>query len=67
MKTECNQRLVLLLYKQGNLVDSGTTNFGVNVAGFVLHSAIHAARPDAKCVVHVHHNACVAVSRVIVS
>ncbi|XP_059352723.1 protein hu-li tai shao-like isoform X5 [Daphnia carinata] len=47
---------------QGNVVDPGTTNFGVNIAGFVLHSAIHAARPDAKCVVHVHHPACVAVS-----
>jgi len=47
---------------QGNLVDPGTTNFGVNVAGFVLHSAIHAARPDAKCVIHIHHHSCVAVS-----
>lgn len=47
---------------QGNIVDPGTTNFGVNVAGFILHSAIHAARPDAKCVIHVHHPACVAVS-----
>ena len=44
------------------MVDPGTTNFGVNIAGFVLHSAIHAARPDAKCVVHIHHPACVAVS-----
>ncbi len=32
------------------------------MAGFVLHSAIHAARPDAKCVMHIHHPACVAVS-----
>ena len=48
---------------QGNLVDAGTTHFGVNVAGFVLHSAIHAARPDAKCVLHVHNSSCVAVSR----
>ncbi|XP_046446650.1 protein hu-li tai shao-like isoform X5 [Daphnia pulex] len=47
---------------QGNVVDPGTTNFGVNIAGFVLHSAIHAARPDAKCVVHIHHPACVAIS-----
>ena len=43
-------------------MDPGTTNFGVNVAGFVLHSAIHAARPDAKCVIHIHHHSCVAVS-----
>ena len=49
-------------FLQGNLVDPGTTNFGVNVAGFVLHSAIHAARPDAKCVIHIHHHACIAVS-----
>jgi len=49
---------------QGNLVDPGTTNFGVNVAGFVLHSAIHAARPDAKCVIHIHHHACIAVSAI---
>src|ERR1700680_4276682 len=26
----------------------------INPAGFVIHSAIHAAREDAKCVLHVH-------------
>merc|ERR1740137_421930 len=40
---------------QGNVVDQGTTNFGVNVAGFTLHSAIHAARPDIRCIIHLHH------------
>jgi ribulose-5-phosphate 4-epimerase/fuculose-1-phosphate aldolase len=34
----------------------------VNPAGFVIHSAIHAARPDVQCVLHVHTNAGVAVS-----
>ncbi len=34
----------------------------VNYAGFVIHSAIHAARPDVQCVLHVHTNAGVAVS-----
>ncbi len=28
--------------------------FPVNPAGFVIHSAIHAAREDAKCVIHLH-------------
>merc|ERR1712156_1362369 len=37
---------------QGEVVEAGTTNFGVNVAGFMLHAAIHSARPDLKCVVH---------------
>src|SRR5262249_59707832 len=34
----------------------------VNPAGFVIHSAIHAARPDAVCVLHTHTVAGVAVS-----
>ena len=28
--------------------------YQVNPAGFVIHSAIHAARHDAKCVLHTH-------------
>lgn len=38
---------------QGNVVEKGTTNFGVNSLGFRLHAALHAARPDIKCVIHV--------------
>ncbi|XP_059235738.1 alpha-adducin isoform X1 [Mustela nigripes] len=47
---------------QGEIVDRGSTNLGVNQAGFVLHSAIYAARPDVKCVVHIHTPAGAAVS-----
>ena len=36
--------------------------FAVNPAGFVIHSAIHAAREDAQCVLHLHTSAGVAVS-----
>lgn len=36
--------------------------FPVNPAGFTIHSAIHAARPDAKCVLHVHTANGIAVS-----
>ncbi len=38
------------------------TNFPVNPAGFVIHSAVHEARPDAGCVLHTHTRAGVAVS-----
>ena len=34
----------------------------VNPAGFVIHSAVHAVRPDAGCVLHTHTRAGVAVS-----
>ena len=38
------------------------TSYLVNEAGFTIHSAIHAAREDAGCVVHLHTVAGVAVS-----
>lgn len=47
---------------QGEIVDRGSTNLGVNQAGFTLHSAIYAARPDVKCIVHTHTPAGAAVS-----
>ncbi|XP_026052728.1 alpha-adducin isoform X3 [Carassius auratus] len=47
---------------QGEIVDRGSTNLGVNQAGFTLHSAIYAARPDVKCIVHIHTPAGAAVS-----
>uniref|UniRef100_A0A480XCA5 Alpha-adducin n=1 Tax=Sus scrofa TaxID=9823 RepID=A0A480XCA5_PIG len=47
---------------QGDVVDRGSTNLGVNQAGFTLHSAVYAARPDVKCVVHIHTPAGAAVS-----
>ena len=36
--------------------------FPVNPAGFVIHSAVHEARPDAGCVLHTHTRAGVGVS-----
>jgi ribulose-5-phosphate 4-epimerase/fuculose-1-phosphate aldolase len=45
---------------QGKKVDDSP--FPVNPAGFVIHSAIHAGRHDAKCVLHTHTVSGVAVS-----
>ena len=38
------------------------TPYTVNRAGFVIHSAIHAARPDAHCIMHIHSTAGMAVA-----
>src|SRR5499425_634556 len=38
--------------QQGNKLEESP--FPVNPAGFVIHSAIHAARHDARCVLHTH-------------
>ncbi|ESO97018.1 hypothetical protein LOTGIDRAFT_115246 [Lottia gigantea] len=47
---------------QGEVIDAGSTNFGINKAGFILHSAIHQARPDIKCIIHIHTPEAIAVS-----
>jgi ribulose-5-phosphate 4-epimerase/fuculose-1-phosphate aldolase len=44
----------------GNIVQD--TEYTINPAGFVIHSAVHAARPDAKCVLHTHTVAGMAVA-----
>jgi ribulose-5-phosphate 4-epimerase/fuculose-1-phosphate aldolase len=45
---------------EGRKVDDAP--FAVNAAGFVIHSAVHAARHDARCVLHTHTLNGVAVS-----
>lgn len=47
---------------EGNVVDEHFPNHRVNRAGFVIHSAIHQARPDLHCVIHTHTAAGIAVS-----
>jgi ribulose-5-phosphate 4-epimerase/fuculose-1-phosphate aldolase len=44
----------------GELVEGA--EYPVNKAGFIIHSAIHRARPDVNCVLHTHTRAGVAVS-----
>ena len=48
----------------GNVIDAGsaTSDEDINVTGFIIHSAIHAARPDVHCVMHSHAQAGLAVS-----
>ncbi|GAB1289567.1 Alpha-adducin [Apodemus speciosus] len=62
VNSEQEHFLIVKVNLQGDIVDRGSTNLGVNQAGFTLHSAIYAARPDAKCIVHIHTPAGAAVS-----
>jgi ribulose-5-phosphate 4-epimerase/fuculose-1-phosphate aldolase len=45
---------------EGNI--AGNSAWPVNPAGFLIHSAIHAAREDAHCVIHTHTTAGLAVA-----
>ena len=53
------------LYKidvDGNVLLKPDTDYDILRAGFIIHSAIHAARPDIDCVIHTHSRAGTAVS-----
>jgi ribulose-5-phosphate 4-epimerase/fuculose-1-phosphate aldolase len=44
----------------GSIVED--TDYAVNPAGILIHTAIHAARPDIQCIAHTHTNAGMAVA-----
>ncbi|WP_261841933.1 class II aldolase/adducin family protein [Aliamphritea ceti] len=44
----------------GNILDD--TPYEINPAGFTIHSAVHAVREDAHCVMHLHTPATIAVA-----
>ncbi|KAM9858409.1 beta-adducin isoform 4-T5 [Aulostomus maculatus] len=46
----------------GEVVEKGSTNLGVDTERFSLHSAIYSARPDVRCLLHLHTPATAAVS-----
>jgi ribulose-5-phosphate 4-epimerase/fuculose-1-phosphate aldolase len=45
----------------GNIL-SDRTGLGISRGGFMIHSAVHAARPEVECVLHAHTTATITVS-----
>jgi ribulose-5-phosphate 4-epimerase/fuculose-1-phosphate aldolase len=46
---------------EGNVLWKPETDYGLSRAGYVIHSAIHKARPDVACVIHTHTRAGIAI------
>lgn len=46
---------------EGNVLDSQSP-FTINPAGFTIHSAVHIARHEAQCALHLHHPDAIAVA-----
>ena len=46
----------------GIATDPGSTQLGIHRESFALHSTIHLARPDIRCIIHVNAIAGAAVS-----
>src|SRR3954465_3747976 len=47
---------------EGEIIAKPPTDYGINKSGYVIHGAIHKARPDVACVLHTHTRAGIAVS-----
>ncbi|KAL9649432.1 hypothetical protein ABK040_016214 [Willaertia magna] len=49
---------------KGEVLHKGSVGdiYGINKAGYVIHSAIHEGRPDIQCVMHIHFAPCAGLS-----
>src|SRR5262249_21509370 len=47
---------------EGNIIWGPDTDYGINKSGYVIHGAIHKARPEVQCVLHTHTRAGMAVA-----
>lgn len=62
MYEEITASSLLRIDSAGKIVGEHSGEYGVNQAGYVIHGAIHEARPDVSCVIHTHTRAGMAVS-----
>jgi ribulose-5-phosphate 4-epimerase/fuculose-1-phosphate aldolase len=65
MYEEITASSLLKVDHDGNILskpDFSPLNYGINKSGAVIHSAIHAARPEVSCVIHTHSWASMGVS-----
>lgn len=46
---------------EGNIIQENCP-FDINPAGFTIHSAVHIARPEAQCAMHLHHPDAIAIA-----
>ena len=46
---------------EGDIIWKPDTDYGINKSGYVIHGAIHKARPEVQCVLHTHTRAGMAV------
>ena len=62
MYEEITASCLIKIDLDGNIIDNPNPNYSINLPGYVIHSAIHRARPDVGCVLHTHTPAGMAVS-----
>lgn len=53
--SEITAKKIIKLDFNGNFVQRGSTDYGYNLPGFYLQSAIFKTRPDVNCIIHLHN------------
>ena len=62
MYEEITASCLIKINLAGDILFNPNPTYGINPAGYVIHSAIHGARADVDCVIHTHTRAGMAVS-----
>jgi ribulose-5-phosphate 4-epimerase/fuculose-1-phosphate aldolase len=62
MYNEVTASNLVTINLDGEIIYNPNPDFGINQAGYVIHSAVHRAREDVSCVIHTHTRAGMAVS-----
>ncbi|HEY9460106.1 MAG TPA: class II aldolase/adducin family protein, partial [Paralcaligenes sp.] len=62
MYEEITASSLITIDLEGNILLNPNRDCEINQAGYVIHSAVHAARKDVHCVIHTHSRAGMAVS-----
>lgn len=62
MYEEVTASNLITINLEGDVLLNPNDNYGINRAGYVIHSAVHGARHDVGCVIHTHSRASMAVS-----
>ena len=62
MYEEVTASSLITINLDGDVILNPNEDYGVNRAGYVIHSAVHGARHDVGCVIHTHSRAGMAVS-----
>lgn len=62
MYEEITASNLITINLNGDVLLNPHDDYDINPAGYVIHSAVHGARPDVECVIHTHSRAGMAIS-----
>jgi adducin len=59
---EISASSLIKVSSSGAVIEQGSTTYGVNKPAFSLHGGVYKARPDIRCIIHIHTQTVTAIS-----